>query len=275
MDLRLLIVIIGLAVVAYVAWDSFRRRARNQYSFKLEKNIPPDLPIAKGSDREGFDETGVGRTRVIGQVEEHDGHLEPDFDVESPVVVRREPSREPPKQTLDLFAEDVVGSARVSNVEPVKRKSTENKAVRSSANAEMQIITLTVLGRHGRYFTGVELNHCFIEHDLRFGEHKIFHRYADASGQGTVLFSVANALNPGTFDPDRMDQFSTPGISLFMTLPGNFNPQAAYRAMFDLAQMLAKELNGDVLDGQRKPLTDETRAHHQAVLQQFAKPAHV
>lgn len=271
MDLRLLIVLVGLVLVVYVAWDSFRRRARNQYSFKLEKNLPPDLPVVKVNERDGFDETGVGRTRVVAQFDDDaPAHCEPTFDDATGGAVPSVTQREICRENLDLFADESVGAARLSATEPSHRRNVSaNKAARTLASNEMQIIALTVLGRNGRHFAGSDLNRCFMEHDLRFGEHKVFHRYADASGQGTVLFSVANALNPGTFDPERMDQFNTPGISLFMTLPGRFDPAAAYRAMVELAQMLAKELNGDVLDGQRKPLSEETRLQHQQLLQRY------
>ena len=40
----------------------------------------------------------------------------------------------------------------------------------------------------------------------------IFHRHVDNAGNGKVLFSIANMLKPGVFDPDNMEQFSTQGV---------------------------------------------------------------
>ena len=53
---------------------------------------------------------------------------------------------------------------------------------------------------------------------FKYSEEGFFNRHLDP-GTGPVLFRLVNMYNPGTFDIDNMEQFSTAGVSLFMTLP--------------------------------------------------------
>jgi cell division protein ZipA len=291
-DFRLLLVVAGLGLIGYVAWDGWRNRARNNYKFKLERNLPPDAP--ERSDREGFNQDGVGRPRVrehgqrLSESDDSDfatgsfaeksfvpesrsraefraEHVEPTFNegrddsrdaAQPPARAAYEPIR---GVTPDLFGGD--------EPEPPVQTRRDARHERSAARkADPDVIALTVLAPEGQQFRGADLVACLLEHDLRFGEMDIFHRHADASGQGSVLFSVANALKPGTFDPDNMDNFSSPGVSLFMQLPGPQDPRSAYHLMLSTAEQIAHALGGDVRDASRKPLSTEVRLRHQEIL---------
>ena len=45
-------------------------------------------------------------------------------------------------------------------------------------------------------------------------------RHEGAQGKGALQFSIANLVKPGTFDLAAIKTFYTPGITLFMQLPG-------------------------------------------------------
>ena len=284
-DFRLLLAAAGLGLVGYVAWDGWRNRARNNYKFKLETNLPPDLP--ERPDREGFSKDGVGKPRLRGHAESgFRPAVETGFDADDEQVSaprssqRLEPveptfddvnapsanadSRPAPTRgvTPDLFGDDDVSPVRSSPANS-RRESRSERPVRK---AEPDVIALMVLASEGQFFKGSELVPCMLEHDLRFGEMDIFHRHADASGQGAVLFSVANALKPGTFDPDNMENFSSPGISMFMQLPGPQDPRAAYNLMLATAEQIAHAMGGEVRDASRRPLSTEVRLRHQEIL---------
>lgn len=286
-DLRLLLALAGLGLVGYVAWDGWRNRARNNYKFKLERNLPPDLP--ERADRDGFSKDGVGKPRVRGHADsegdqdvEHQqffrnsdafaGHpsnrhepVEPTFD-DGVAMPAGETERSIPVRgvTPDLFGGDEISSVRTRSGSSASRR--EPRAERSVRKTEPDVIALMVLAGDGQFFKGSDLVPCMLEHDLRFGEMDIFHRHADASGQGPVLFSVANALKPGTFDPDNMDGFASPGISMFMQLPGPQDPRAAYNLMLATAEQIALAMGGEVRDATRKPLGTEVRLRHQEIL---------
>ena len=282
-DFRLLLVVAGLGLIGYVAWDGWRNRARNNYKFKLERNLPPDTP--ERPDREGFNHDGVGRPRLRGMSDGLQG--QDDFDQDDvdeasfaaePAAVRTPARHEPVEPTFgetvtapraasyprgstpDLFGEPELSPTQMSDR---ASNRTERPPVR---RADPDVIALMVLAAEGQLFRGSELVPCMLEHDLRFGEMDIFHRHADASGQGPILFSVANALKPGTFDPDNMDNFNSPGISLFMQLPGPQDPRSAYHLMLSTAEQIAHALGGEVRDAARKSLSTEVRLRHQEIL---------
>ena len=283
-DFRLLLAAAGLGLVGYVAWDGWRNRGRNNYKFKLERNLPPDTP--ERPDREGFSKDGVGKPRLRGNAEPgnrpgtgddyavddelqmpaRNNHrsepVEPTFD--ESVATTAEPALHPMPRgmTPDLFGEDEVSAVRNSPTNPRR----DHRSERDGRKAEPDVIALMVLAGEGQFFQGSDLVPCMLEHDLRFGEMDIFHRHADASGQGPVLFSVANALKPGTFDPDNMHNFASPGISMFMQLPGPQDPRTAYNLMLATAEQIAHAMGGEVRDAGRRPLSTEVRLRHQEIL---------
>ncbi|MEC9319553.1 MAG: cell division protein ZipA, partial [Pseudomonadota bacterium] len=121
---------------------------------------------------------------------------------------------------------------------------------------------------------GALLLQMMTELGCKFGEMGIFHRYENTNGTGTLIFSVANMFNPGTFDLDNIEQFETDGVALFMTLPINYDGQQAFNMMLNAAKKLATEIpQGQVLDGSRQLLTRQSIQHaHQKVRQYESTP---
>ena len=109
--------------------------------------------------------------------------------------------------------------------------------------------------REGTYILGPQLHEALRHQGLHFGERRIYHRLHD----GQAVFSVASLLKPGELDPEQAEGFSTPGLSVFMVLPGAQAPATAFDDMLSTAQALARELNARLLDAERRPM-DEARA---------------
>lgn len=111
---------------------------------------------------------------------------------------------------------------------------------------EEKIVTLLIAEREGTAIFGPKIHAALVAQGLSYGERKIYHKLED----GKPVFSVASLVKPGVLDPSDA-QFSTPGLSLFMILPGPAKPQLALQDMIATARALASQLNAEVFDASR------------------------
>lgn len=120
------------------------------------------------------------------------------------------------------------------------------------------VITFYLIAKQNRPYTGYELLQSILASGLRYGRMSLFHRYANSNGQGDVLFSLASATAPGTFDLAKMGGFSTTGLALFFKIDKVADPFAAYEMMLQTAGQLVEDLGGQVLDDSQNVLTPQT-----------------
>ncbi len=134
-----------------------------------------------------------------------------------------------------------------------------------------EVLIINVMAHKGEMFKGSELLDTILKCGMRYGSMDIFHRYSDAKGEGALLFSMANMVKPGTFDLDAMDEFETPGVSLFMTLPINADSMQSFDLMADTARAIADALNGELKDEQRSVMTRQTLEHCRERIRNFER----
>ncbi len=91
------------------------------------------------------------------------------------------------------------------------------------------------------------------KYQLTHGDMNIFHYLTEGSKQ--PLFSIANMVEPGTFDLDNLMSLETPGITMFLHLPRTFDALHALDEMWSTAQNLSRELDAELLDRNRQPLS--------------------
>ena len=89
----------------------------------------------------------------------------------------------------------------------------------------------------------------------------IYHYPGDDQPTTYALFSIANVVEPGTFNPAESETFKTPGISMFMRLPTRQDNAKAYDQFIEVAQLLASRLNGELCDEARSTLTQQAIAY--------------
>ena len=117
------------------------------------------------------------------------------------------------------------------------------------------IIALYVIAQHESGFAGTELLTLLEELGLKFGEMSIFHHHGFGELKiQQAVFSLANMVEPGTFDPQYMSDFSTTGLALFMRLPGPFGGRVAFELMLNNAQRIVESLKGILVDEKQVPL---------------------
>jgi len=137
-----------------------------------------------------------------------------------------------------------------------------------------EVLIVNLMAPSGQAFRGDALLDALLQGGLRFGDMNIFHRYEKSNGGGAILFSLANMVKPGTFDLDQMDDFTTPGVSLFMTLPleaSEFTNTQVFDLMLDTAQTLAEELGGELKDENRSVMTRQTMEHCRQRIHEFER----
>ena len=99
----------------------------------------------------------------------------------------------------------------------------------------------------------------------------IFHRHEQANGAGATQFSMANSVEPGIFNLDDIDNFTTPGVCFFLSVPGPKEPIKAFDYMVETAQCLVTNLNGEMLDDSRSAMTNQTLEHCRQRLREFER----
>lgn len=122
------------------------------------------------------------------------------------------------------------------------------------------MIVLHIFSKTGSEFIGYELLQAILSYGFRFGEMDIFHRHQKANGHGKILFSLASAVEPGTFDVNTMGSYRTIGLTLFMHTDALKDALAVFDLMVNTAQSLSDDLSGVLMDSEHNVLTSETVA---------------
>ena len=168
---------------------------------------------------------------------------------------------------LDLDNESMPSINIDKSEEKAKPVKKNNKTDKPALDA--QIIILSVVMPTHQQMSGAALLPSLLTLGMKYGEMNIFHRHQDNAGNGAVTFSLANMLNPGSFELDTMETFVTQGVSLFMTLPNANDPFAAFEQMLGAAKQLAAEFNAQIVDDKRNVMTKQTEQHYVGKIREF------
>ncbi|KZN52640.1 cell division protein ZipA [Pseudoalteromonas luteoviolacea] len=162
-----------------------------------------------------------------------------------------------------------------SHVQPAYDESQpaeqqDNAHSEQSAPEPQDFIILHIQMPEGLTMAGSKLLPSVLSLGFKYSEEGFFNRHLESSGNGPVLFRLVNMYNPGTFDIDNMEQFSTAGVSLFMTLPCEGDSMAAFNMLHGAAKKLSDEFGAQVLDSHREPLTVDTIRTYVEKVREFA-----
>jgi cell division protein ZipA len=118
-------------------------------------------------------------------------------------------------------------------------------------------VVLTVMAPRGRPFEGPRIQAVAEELDFRLNADGLFERFPERETAGSEpVFSMAHLRKPGSFQPQLLQDLSTPGLLLFMNLPGPLEGTEALDLLVISADHLARNLGGTICDERHKRLTN-------------------
>ena len=147
----------------------------------------------------------------------------------------------------------------------VQKKHTEDEiesvpSIVDHANVEPLLIVMTVMAKPEQLFNGMDIFETALANGFVHGDMNIFHFYPENDSKRSVC-SMANAVEPGYFEIDNIEQVHTPGLTLFMQLPGPMESREAFEQTVKLGRAMAEQLGGDLCDETRSVLTMQTIEH--------------
>ena len=159
----------------------------------------------------------------------------------------------------DFEALSAVISGRERFEEYSKQQAMTFSAVEETneSGPESLLIVLNIMSPKGHMFTGVGIHAVMTSAGLVHAEHKIYHYMQD----NLAVFSIANAVEPGFFEPSQLRSITTPGLALFMELPGPMECRKAFETLLEISQRLSTALSGELCDENRSVLNQQTIAH--------------
>jgi cell division protein ZipA len=182
-----------------------------------------------------------------------------DHPLDPQAIAEKPPFLEPPlvEDEVEIETEQLAPISKEAEPILVEETSISQPPPKKSSPPRKSeiLIALFVLAKKEPGFLGTDIFTVLEDLGLKYGEMNIFHHY----GLGELkvkkpIFSIANILEPGTFEPQHLPDFVSPGIALFMRLPGPFGGRVAFELMLNSAQKVAEILEGEILDEKRSPI---------------------
>ena len=256
---REVLIVVGVLVILAIILDGARRIKRNRYenlqmsSRKLRKSSAQDV-TSEELDALEASQFPSGRARVIGVRDEGDIQQVEDS-------LRRSNGfgfdREPEQEVFDLD-----NSIYERQRAELTQQTQPQKSAEKPNTQPEEVLVIHLMANKGEKVAGQQLLDAVLSAGLRYGAMKIFHRHLSDDGSGPVLFSMANLVNPGTFDLNTMGDLEVPGVTLFMALDDIEDPVDALNIMIEAVDSIVGDLQLNVMDESRSSMTRNTIDHY-------------
>lgn len=232
--LRIILAVLGALVIAGLYYWEQRRRHRNE-EVEEEALARPELDDEAWRFKTDYDQPEGKREPNLGVWGRDEGDLEAEG--EEGIGGDTRPRGRSERTLFKFFKPD-----------PDLREE--------SFPPGPMLLVLHVAAR-GSHFDGASIVHAARIAGLEPGDHDIFHCKLGDEHHTETLFSMANMVKPGTFPFGAMAEFETPGLTLFAQLDGQAGDPGRLEELLGTAHSLANDLDGELRDDQRQPLTTE------------------
>lgn len=218
------------AGIVFVVVIYFFGRSRRQNNHSMVEEFEDDLPEFSAQSLDDVDE-GVGQVKIISS------------DLSS------------------LAQDDELQTDFSANGSPESDRQ-ENSTSKNTLN---DIIVLYILPKPEQTLAGAQINSSAQAMGLSFGEMNIFH-YMDGTRS---VFSLANMLEPGSFDADTIHDLKTTGLTVFMQMHVG-DPLDDLTEMLQRSYQLAGLLDARLCNHKRKPLTEQDAENYRTQVSDFS-----
>lgn len=231
-SLRWILLAAGIAFVIVIYVLGRNRRRRNH---SMDDDLEDDLPEFAARSLDDLDE-GVGEVRVVTRTA---------------------------SDTVDEKAAsfNASGEGRQAEDSTSAQPAENDTADKNLAN---DIIVLYILAKPGNTLVGSQINSSAQAMGLKFGEMSIFHYKSDDRN----VFSLANMLEPGSFDASTIHELKTTGLTVFMQLHDG-DPLDDLTEMLQRSYQLAGLLDARLCNHRREPLTEQDAENYRTRVREF------
>jgi cell division protein ZipA len=246
------LVIVGIIAVIAIILDGARRVKRNRYEkLQMSSRKLQQESVEYDEDEDELDQSQFpsGGSRIIGSRDVEEPRLDGNFDF----------GGKPEQQGFDL--DHSIYASRDDDLSQSRNTVSNDPSDITPVNSQ-DVLVMHLVAKKGDTVSGESLLETAVDAGLRYGEMKIFHRHLNDDGSGQVLFSMANLVNPGTFDLNTMKTITTPGVTLFMPLDDIEDPVSALEVMIQTVDTLVEKLPLNVMDESRSSMTRQTIDHY-------------
>lgn len=249
--LRLVLLILGIVLVAGIyLWDRRKhvdsRLLRKQ---SARKSRPHDSSVFDPDDKPEASPTEVNdfRDDVLAVRSQNDESI--NVNVDENIA---EPARE--EVVIPQHDDDLSFSAKNAFQEYMAGADLPSKIL------QVNLVTRTT------DISGQMILDLAAELDMQLGEFNIFHRIDPKTGKS--IFSMANIIEPGSFDMDNMQDFRTPGLTVFSQLPAPVDCLTVFSEMMNVAKRISYIVGAEMQDASHSVMTSQSIEHERdAVLE--------
>lgn len=280
MNLRDWLIIIGVVIIIGILIDGFRRmRLAKKDALKMSLDMGGNFENTPVDDNFNPELPGGG-ARIISSDALDTGVVKLTDDAlnvpKSKLVASKSEDMDIiPKDSISADSESRIKSQiTVETVNPSSNKSAKKSVAQvetKNKDSHALVIVINVHALTHQGFPGHEVKKLLEACGLDHGDMSIFHRHEEDDLLSPIQFSVANAIEPGYFDPDTLDEISTPGVSFFMTLPGPKDYSKAFEYMLETAQCFARNLKGELKDENLSVMKPQTIEHCRQRIKDFKR----
>jgi len=241
--LRLILLLLGIALITGIyLWDKRKHVDSRLFKKRSARNSKKhDSSLFQLDDVE---QQGNSESLDVAVFQKHEATAEPHLDESFE-----------PAQDMHSIGEDLSFSARSAFQE-----------FEAGADLPTKIIQVNVVARNAE-ISGQMILDLAAELNLGLGEFNIFHRMDSRSGKS--VFSMANVVEPGTFDLSAMNSFKTPGLSLFSQLPAPLDCLSVYSEMMNVAKRISYIVGAELQDSSHSVLTSQSIEHERDAIVEY------